>query len=254
MSTTQQADFLPAAFGDGVDPASINPLFGALRRLAPEWSADADVVNLRPGEPVSDNGMYPGTAYFPLSCVISKLAVMGDGRAVEFATVGREGLAGAAEVLTGAPLRVRVICQVPGAAARVDRAELAAVVRDNSSARNLLERYVQTLLVQVAQIAACNRLHPVEERCARWLLMTHDRVVGDEFLLTQEFLAQMLGVRRARVNVAAGMLQRSGLISYTRGRIRIADRPALERVACECYHVIRGEYEQLASATGKRIG
>ena len=230
--------------------AKSNALFSALAEVAPEWSPAPEVVHLRAGHIIAENGLTSGAVHFPVSCVISKLTVMEDGRAIEFATVGREGVAGAQEILTGAPMRMRVVCQVPGLAARVGCDELAATLKRNAAARSLLQRYVQSLLVQVVQIAACNRVHAVEERCARWLLMTHDRVDGDELLLTQELLAQMLGVRRARVNVAAGILQRAGLIRYTRGRIRVTDRGGLERSACECYQVIRSEYEALTMGPG----
>ena len=111
--------------------------------------------------------------------------------------------------------------------------------------QTLLRRYTLALFNQVAQSAACNRLHSIEERCARWLLMTHDRVTGDQFELTQEFLSQMLGVRRSSVTVAAGMLQKAGLIQYSRGKIAIVDRPGLEAASCECYGVIRSEFDRL---------
>lgn len=188
--------------------------------------------------------------HFPLDAVLSMLTVVQDGRGVEFATVGREGMSGSNETLTGAGTPMRVIAQVSGASLRVPAADLSELARTSFHARGLLLRYNQSLLVQAAQVAACNRLHPVEERCARWLLMTHDRVRRDEFLLTQEFLSQMLGVRRARVNVAAGTLQRAGLIRYSRGRIRLTDREGLEAASCECYGVVRAEYDRLAREPG----
>jgi CRP-like cAMP-binding protein len=109
----------------------------------------------------------------------------------------------------------------------------------------VLNRYTQALFIQVAQVAACNRVHLVGRRCARWLLQTHDRVGADQFLLTQEFLAQMLGVRRAGVSAAAGLLQKAGLIRYSRGRISILDRQGLESAACECYRVVKREFDRL---------
>jgi CRP-like cAMP-binding protein len=252
MSITSPAESGAALLeGDVAAAASANALLRALRHVVPGWTPRHEVLRLRAGHTISENGMAVRAVYFPVDCVISKLTVMDDGRAIEFATVGREGVAGATQVLTGVAMPMRVICQVPGLACRVDADELREVVRGNDAALQLLQRYLQSLLVQVAQIAACNRVHPVEERCARWLLMTHDRVSGDEFLLTQEFLAQMLGVRRARVNVAAGILQKAGLIRYTRGRIRISDRERLERSACECYRVIRAEYDRLATTTAR---
>lgn len=116
----------------------------------------------------------------------------------------------------------------------------------------MVQRYTQALFTQIAQSAACNRAHPVEERAARWLLMTHDRVDADQFLLTQAFLAQMLGVRRAGVNAAAGILQRAGYITYSRGRITVRDRKGLESAACECYRIIADEFDRMLGAGGRR--
>jgi CRP-like cAMP-binding protein len=215
---------------------------------------EPDVVNLRAGEVVLSGAAELEQIHMPLNCVLSMLTVMSDDRAVEFATVGREGVAGATELLSGIGTSMRVVCQVPGAAARLPARTLGEVARSHERVRTLLQRYAQFVLVQAAQVAACNRLHPVEERCARWLLMTHDRVGRDDFMLTQEFLSQMLGVRRARVNVAAGILQRAGLIRYTRGRIHLTDRPGLEGASCECYKVIGKAYERLAGAPLTPLG
>jgi CRP-like cAMP-binding protein len=231
-----------------------NSLLAGVIQAAPSFRPEMDVVRLRAGQVVVERGTAFPHVYFPLDAVLSMLTVIEDGRAVEFATVGREGMSGSNETLTGAGTPMRVIAQVPGASIRIPAAALSELARTNLSVLRLLLRYNQSLLVQAAQIAACNRLHPVEERCARWLLMTHDRVKRDEFLLTQEFLSQMLGVRRARVNVAAGLLQRAGLIRYSRGRIRLTDRGGLEATACECYRVVRTEYERLASESAPVSG
>jgi CRP-like cAMP-binding protein len=244
MSTTQRAEQRnPAAAAPAV---SANHVYSALQREFAALGVDAEVVNLCAGDVVLLGGTELDHVHLPLNCVLSMLTVMSDNRAVEFATVGREGVVGANELLSGVGMSLRVICQVPGAAARVPAHAIADLVQSNGRARTLLQRHAQFILVQAAQIAACNRLHPVEERCARWLLMTHDRVGRDDFLLTQEFLSQMLGVRRARVNVAAGILQRAGLIRYTRGRLRLTDRAGLEAAACECYDVLGKAYERLA--------
>lgn len=127
---------------------------------------------------------------------------------------------------------------------------LHRAVKENPRFERLLFRYVTALFTQVAQNAACNRMHGVEQRLARWLLMTQDRVHGSDFQLTQEFIAQMLGVRRPTVSVAAGMLMRRGFITYVRGRVTIVDREGLKGAACECYGVIRGEFERLVGSAG----
>jgi CRP-like cAMP-binding protein len=184
--------------------------------------------------------------YFPLNAVVSFVSDLSDGATVELATVGNEGMAGISAFLTGETPLYRAFVQVPGAALRMPATTLVAEAERDAELNGTLKRYTQALIAQIAQTAACNRLHPVEARCARWLLMTHDRVGGaEQFPLTQEFLAQMLGVRRATVTVAAGMLQRDGLIRYTRGKITVVDRAGLEEAACECYRVLRDETDRL---------
>ena len=186
--------------------------------------------------------------YFPLSGVISIHTKMSEDVAVEIATIGREGMVGLEVFLGGGQTPAAAFCQVPGRAARIGADAFRAVVRDNAPLTALLLRYTQAMLIQVAQSSACNRVHSLEERCARWLLMTHDRVPGDRFALTQEFLAELLGVRRPSVSIAASILQRAGFVRYSRGRIEIVDRAGLESVACECYGVIAREYERLIEA------
>jgi CRP-like cAMP-binding protein len=183
--------------------------------------------------------------YFPLSGVISIHTRMRDGVAVEIATVGREGMVGLEIFLGGEQTPASAFCQIPGRAARMTAEAFREAVRDNAPLSALLLRYTQATLTQVSQSAACNRVHSIEERCARWLLMTHDRVPGDRFELTQEFLAEMLGVRRPSVSIAASILQRAGFIRYSRGRVEVVDRAGLESAACECYGVIAREYARL---------
>jgi CRP-like cAMP-binding protein len=161
-------------------------------------------------------------------------------------TRGNEGLVGLAALLGAEGSESQTLAEIPGTALRLPAAVLVAAVDAQPALRRLLLRYTQAYLTQVAQGAACNRLHGIEARCARWLLMTHDRVGGsDAFPLTQEFLAIMLGVRRAGVSVAAGALQDAGLIRYRRGGIRVLDRAGLEAAACECYGVVRRQYDRL---------
>ena len=182
--------------------------------------------------------------YFPLAGVISVLSVADDA-SIEIVTVGSEGMAGIGVHLGKPVMPWRAIVQIPGHALRIEAATFRRAVERDHALRTMLDRYTQAMLIHVAQSAACNRLHPVEERCARWLLTSHDRAESDTFPVTQEFLSQMLGVRRASVTVAAGMLQRAGTIRYTRGKVRILDRAALEAAACDCYRITRTEYEEL---------
>jgi CRP-like cAMP-binding protein len=183
--------------------------------------------------------------YFPLTCVGSLVNLLEGGDSVEFGTVGYEGMIGLPVLLQTRSVPTQAICQVAGEAVRVS-AEVFQTEMDRAGpVQRLLLRYTQYLFNQMAQTAACNRFHPIEERCSRWLLMTRDRVGRDEFTLTQEFLATMLGVRRATVTVAAGILQEAGLIRYRRGRVKIVDPESLEESSCECYRIIRDEYEAL---------
>jgi CRP-like cAMP-binding protein len=183
--------------------------------------------------------------YFPAGCVISLVTYLEDGAPVEMATIGREGMVGLSIFLGADTMPSRAFGQVPGDALRITAAAFTKEIKRNGRLVRVLNRYTLALFNQVAQTTACNRMHLVEQRCARWLLQTHDRVGTDEFLLTQEFLAQMLGVRRSGVSVAAGLLQKARLIRYVRGRITILDRPGLESAACECYRVIQREFDRL---------
>jgi CRP-like cAMP-binding protein len=170
---------------------------------------------------------------------------MRDGRGVEVATIGNEGMVGLPVFLGAESTPGQALAQVPGAALRMPAAVFRRAVPPGSPLHALLQRYTHALMVQMAQGVACNRLHPIAARAARWLLQTHDRVRTDAFPLTQEFLAEMLGTRRAAVSQAAGQLQRAGLITYTRGVITIRDRTRLEEAACACYGIIRTAYDRV---------
>ncbi|WP_433303871.1 Crp/Fnr family transcriptional regulator [Actinoplanes sp. CA-030573] len=191
------------------------------------------------GKPIHD-------VYFPLTCVLSMISTIDDEVAVEVATIGREGMAGLPAFLGVAASPNVVVSQVPGAALRMTVEDLREVLVGDGSLHRQLHRYIQATMVQLSQNVACNRLHSTEERAARWLLMTADRVDDHRFPLTQEFLAQMLGVRRATVSLTAGLLQAAGLIGYRRGAITITDRPGLEDVACDCYRIVRDEFDRLS--------
>jgi CRP-like cAMP-binding protein len=194
---------------------------------------------LQPREPVRH-------AVFPLEGAISLVTELAEGNPVEIATIGNEGMTGLSAFLKTDWLPYRAFVQVPGRALRLEARVLAEELERDDGLGDVLKRHTQALLTQVAQTVACNRMHAIEERCARWLLMTDDRVGrAGHFLMTQEFLATMLGVRRATVTVAAGVLQRAGLIRYTRGRISIVDRAGLEAASCECYAAVREELDRL---------
>lgn len=182
--------------------------------------------------------------YFPLTGVCSMLTIMQDGTAIEVATVGNEGMIGLPIFLGGDTIPGQAIVQIPGDALRMSSAQFREAVKRQEPLRSQLERYTQALFVLVAQSAACNRVHDIAQRCARWLLMTQDRVGNDQFPLTQEFLSEILGVRRAGVSEVASELQREELIRYSRGAITILNRPGLEARTCECYWIVRKEFEQ----------
>ncbi|HEX7421666.1 MAG TPA: Crp/Fnr family transcriptional regulator [Thermoanaerobaculia bacterium] len=188
--------------------------------------------------------------YFPLGGIMSILAVMDDGDAVEISTVGSEGMVGVPVFLGSSTSPSRAVQQAVGAAWRMTAKDFMKEVDRDKTLGAILRRYTQTFFVQVSQSAACNRLHEANERMARWLLMCHDRVGADEFPITHEFLAQMLGVRRATVTVIAGMLQKAGIVRYQRGIVSIVDREKLEEASCECYRIINAEYERLFHSNG----
>lgn len=183
--------------------------------------------------------------YFPRTGVASIVARMSEGGTIEVATIGNEGVVGLSAYLGNGRSSMEVFVQIPGEAVRMSSGAFRQELRTGTALRDLIRRYTQALMTQIGQSAACNRAHSTVKRCARWLLTTHDRVPGDEYSLTQEFLGEMLGVRRAGVTVAAGQLKRRHLIDYRRGRIRILDRKGLEKAACECYALIRSEHELL---------
>jgi CRP-like cAMP-binding protein len=183
--------------------------------------------------------------YFPLNSLLSLVTVMEDGSTVEAAAIGREGMAGLPILLDAGTTPMRTLTQIPGQAVRV-KAEIIKEAFDAGGAlRHILYRYIHTTIVVGSQSAACNRLHHLQARLCRWLLMSSDGVDSEELSLTHEFLSTMLGVRRAGVSEAASQLQGKGLIRYQRGRIQIVDRKSLETAACECYGVIRAEYNRL---------
>lgn len=186
--------------------------------------------------------------YFMLSGVASIVAALTDGDSVEVAMIGREGLVGSIDLIGPAIPQTQCFIQSEGAALRIPMPELRQAFRESEEIRGRILEFVQAQDLALRQIAACHRLHEAEERLARWLLMVRDRLQSDLLLLTQEFLGNMLGSRRSTVSIVAGVLQRSGCIEYSRGRVRILDHEALESVACDCYKVVSALARGLYSA------
>jgi CRP-like cAMP-binding protein len=177
--------------------------------------------------------------------MISVVALVSEGLGAEVATVGNEGMMGLPILFGSGGSPFHVMAQLSGEALRIPAAKLEAALADGNGLSTMLRTYSQAFFVQTAQNAACNTLHPVSRRGARWLLATHDRAEGDTFHLTQEFLAFMLGVARQSVGIAVGDLQSRGLIEYHRGEMQILDRPGLEAASCECYEIVRAEFTRL---------
>ena len=190
------------------------------------------------GDPIDD-------VYFPRSAVISLVATLEDCSTMEAGLVGQEGMTGIPVLLGGMTKAHRAFVQVAGEAWRLKAPVLQTEFDRGGALQKLLLRYFQALFTQVAQTGVCNRFHTTEERLARWLLLVSDCVQSETFALTQEFIAQMIGVRRAGVTVAAGALSQAGLVRYTRGQIKIVDRQGLEDFSCECYSVVREEFSWL---------
>ena len=182
--------------------------------------------------------------YFPTAGIISLLAAFEDGATVEAGVIGTEGMLGTPVVLGAETTPHQALVQASGQAMRMSARDLTGEVENDGSLLKSVLRYTNAMFIQVAQTAACNGLHTIEQRLARWLLLTHDRVRADEFLLTQEFLSRMLGVRRAGVSVAANNLKQYGAIDYRRGNVIVADRKRLEHTSCECYEAVKQEYDR----------
>jgi CRP-like cAMP-binding protein len=221
-----------------------------LDALSPEGLAafadSLEVIPLAARDTIYDSGSTTEMVYFPIDCVISVVTAMRDGSAIETVTIGYEGMCGAQSALGSSQVFGRWFCQIPGRAYRMDTALFLSRYAVDDRLRLIVGRYLAALIDVLAQSVACNRLHLVSERCARWLLTTHDRVKCPDFPLTHEALATMLGVRRAGVSIAAAALQNAGFISYKRGRFHVANVEGLGTAACECYGVTRNIYDRWA--------
>ena len=194
---------------------------------------------------VQRRGETLSTIHFPLAGMLSIVTLDSSGSAVEVATIGREGMVGVHALFEGGPLPFEVMWQLPGRSLVVELGMLRAQLREHRAIAELAGRFLTALLAQTGQYAGCNRLHGIDQRAAKWLLLCRDRVDGDMFELTQEFFAIMLGVTRPKLSVVQATFQRAGFISYTRGRLTVLDRSALEQQACDCYGIIRTAFEAL---------
>jgi CRP-like cAMP-binding protein len=205
-------------------------------------------VVLRHQQVLYEPGEVIARVYFPITAVVSLLNVVEDGKSLGTATVGSEGLIGLPLALGADSDNNRAVVQVAGTALRVGATAFRRALERSDALRHVVQRYTHVVLVQTAQAAVCNRLHSTHARCSRWLLEIHDRVRTDVFNATQDFLAEILGVRRPTVTAAAGLLQQAGLIHYRRGRVTILNRPGLESAACGCYRTVAIANERLLGA------
>ncbi|HLA12023.1 MAG TPA: Crp/Fnr family transcriptional regulator [Pyrinomonadaceae bacterium] len=202
-------------------------------------------VSFALGEVVYEFGGKLDYVYFPTSSIVSLLYTMENGTSAEMGLTGNDGVVGIALFMGGGTMPNRAVVQSAGGAIRMKAKVLQNEFARGGEFQHLLLRYTQALITQISQTAVCNRLHSVEQQLCRWLLLSHDRVKADELIMTQELIADMLGVRREGVTVAAGRLQDAGAISYTRGHIKILDRERLELTVCECYRVVKDEFDRL---------
>lgn len=238
-------------------PIAINPLDPRRNRLLavlPEQEYQRilphlQLVPLPLGKILYESGGHLGWVYFPTTAIVSLLYVMDNGQSAEMAVVGNDGVLGIALFMGGATVTNRAVVQSAGQAFRMSGANLMMEFNLAGKFQHLLLRYTLALFSQMGQTAVCNRHHSIDQQLCRWLLLSHDRLPGNELVMTQELIADMLGVRREGVSESAGNLQRDGLILYNRGRITIINRPGLEARVCECYLVVKNEFQRLLPDT-----
>jgi CRP-like cAMP-binding protein len=240
-------------------PAAHDPRQNHLLAALPE----ADLERLRPSlklvsldlaEVLYESGGRQRRVYFPTTAIVSLLYLMADGSSAEIAVVGNEGIIGVSLFMGGESTTSRAVVQSAGHAYQLSGKVLKEEFTRAGAMNQFLLRYTQALLTQMAQTAVCNRHHSLDQQLCRWLLLSLDRLSGNELVMTQELIANMLGVRREGVTEAAGNLQNAGLIKYARGRIKVLDRPGLETRTCECYAVVKKEFDRLLPAVSSRRG
>jgi CRP-like cAMP-binding protein len=230
------------------DPSNArqNQLLAALPEAEwARWQDQLEAVEMPLGQVLYESGSTLSHAYFPTTAIVSLLYVMEDGASAEIAVVGHEGLVGISLFMGGASTPSRAVVQSAGQGFRLRSNLMLQEFNRAGPAMHLLLRYTQALITQMAQTAVCNRHHSLDQQLCRWLLLSLDRLRSNELVMTQELIANMLGVRREGVTEAAGHLQAAGLIQYRRGLITVLDRPGLEMRTCECYAVVKKEYDRL---------
>jgi len=209
------------------------------------WKPHLEMVELPLGKVLYESGEQMKSVYFPTSGIVSLLYVLNSGASAEIAVVGSEGLVGISLFMGGGSTPSRAVVQSSGMGYRLPAEVVQAEFERSGPVMHLLLRYTQALITQMSQTAVCNRHHTLDQQLCRWLLLSLDRLPGNELLMTQELISNMLGVRREGVTEAALKLQTAGLIRYVRGRISVLDRPKLEERTCECYEVVKREYDRL---------
>ncbi|MFX1678744.1 Crp/Fnr family transcriptional regulator [Mitsuaria sp. CC2] len=212
------------------------------------WLPDLEVVDAALGQVLYESGGQLSHVYFPTTCIVSLLYVLEDGGSAEISIVGYEGVLGVSLFMGGQTTPSRGVVQSAGQLLRLRSDLMLKEFNRAGKVMQLLLRYTQALLTQMSQTAVCNRHHSLDQQLCRWLLLSLDRLHGDDLVMTQELIANMLGVRREGVTEAAGNLQDAGLIRYRRGHITVLDRPGLEQRTCECYAVVKNEYNRLLTA------
>lgn len=227
------------------DPKS-NQLLGALTDAEwQRWQLQLEWVEMPLGQVLYESGVAMRHVYFPTTAIVSLLYVMENGSSAEIAIVGKDGIVGISLFMGGGSTPSRAVVQSAGHGFRLSAQAMKDEFERGGPAMHLLLRYTQALITQMAQTAVCNRHHTLDQQLCRWLLLSLDRLEGRELVMTQELIANMLGVRREGVTESALKLQRAGLIRYARGRISVLDRMGLERRTCECYAVVKREYDRL---------
>jgi CRP-like cAMP-binding protein len=229
---------------------AIDPLQNRLLAALPDadrrrWHPNLELVSLRLGEVLYEPGVTLSHVYFPTTAIVSLLYVMEDGASAEIAVAGNEGIVGISLFMGGDSTPSRAVVQSAGHALRLKSQILKDDFKRHGPVLYLLLRYTQALITQMAQTAVCNRHHSVDQQLCRWLLLSLDRLPGDKLVMTQELISNMLGVRREGVTEAALKLQNARVIRYARGRITVLDRQGLEKLTCECYAVVKKEYDRL---------
>ena len=227
------------------DPRENQILAALLPAEWERWRPQLEAVDMPLGKVLYESGMKLAHLYFPTTSIVSLLYVMENGASAEIAIVGHEGLVGVSLFMGGDSTPSRAVVQSAGRGFRLKAGGMMNEFNRSGPVMHLLLRYTQALITQMAQTAVCNRHHTLDQQLCRWLLLSLDRLPGNELVMTQELIANMLGVRREGVTEAAGRLQKDGLISYQRGRITVLNRPELEQRTCECYAVVKKEYDRL---------